>query len=85
LAVDIGDTLKRIDGTEVPLTAPWQRGDESSAGSDGAAPAPVRDDNLGPAGPDGAQGGRTRSEEPHRAMLGTVRTNARKHPARRRM
>ena len=64
LAVDIGDTLKRIDGTEVPLTAPWQRGDESSAGSDGAAPAPVRDDNLGPAGPDGAQGGRTRSEEP---------------------
>ena len=24
LAVDIGDTLKRIDGTEVPLTAPWQ-------------------------------------------------------------
>jgi NADH-quinone oxidoreductase subunit E len=64
LAVDIGDTLKRIDGTEVPLTAPWQRGDESLAGSDGAAPAPVRDDNLGPAGPDGAQGGRTRSEEP---------------------
>lgn len=24
LAVDLGDTLKRIDGTEVPLTAPWQ-------------------------------------------------------------
>jgi NADH-quinone oxidoreductase subunit E len=24
LAVDIGDTIKRIDGTEVPLTAPWQ-------------------------------------------------------------
>lgn len=24
LATDIGDTLKRIDGTEVPLTAPWQ-------------------------------------------------------------
>ncbi|MCA0921054.1 NADH-quinone oxidoreductase subunit E [Pseudooceanicola nanhaiensis] len=23
-AVDIGDTVKRIDGTEVPLTAPWQ-------------------------------------------------------------
>lgn len=23
LAVDIGDTLKRIDGTEVPLTTPW--------------------------------------------------------------
>lgn len=24
LAADIGDTVKRIDGTEVPLTAPWQ-------------------------------------------------------------
>jgi NADH-quinone oxidoreductase subunit E len=24
LAVDIGDTVKRIDGTEVPLTTPWQ-------------------------------------------------------------
>ncbi|WP_339767494.1 NADH-quinone oxidoreductase subunit E [uncultured Pseudosulfitobacter sp.] len=24
LATDIGDTIKRIDGTEVPLTAPWQ-------------------------------------------------------------
>ncbi len=24
LAVDIGDTVKRIDGTEVPLIAPWQ-------------------------------------------------------------
>lgn len=23
LAVDIGDTIKRIDGTEVPLTTPW--------------------------------------------------------------
>jgi NADH-quinone oxidoreductase subunit E len=24
LAVELGDTLKRIDGTETPLTAPWQ-------------------------------------------------------------
>ena len=23
LATDIGDTVKRIDGTEVPLLAPW--------------------------------------------------------------
>ena len=30
LAVDLGDTVKRIDGTEVPLTTPWLR--------DGAAP-----------------------------------------------
>ena len=64
LAVDIGDTLKRIDGTEIPLTAPWQRTDDTSAEGDSDAPAPVRDDNLGPAGPDGAQGGRAKSEKP---------------------
>ncbi|WP_373353065.1 NADH-quinone oxidoreductase subunit E [Pseudoroseicyclus sp. CXY001] len=28
LARDIGDTLKRIDGTEVPLTTPWRAADE---------------------------------------------------------
>ncbi|MEL6167977.1 MAG: NADH-quinone oxidoreductase subunit NuoE [Pseudomonadota bacterium] len=26
LALDIGDTIKRIDGTEVPLVAPWRDG-----------------------------------------------------------
>jgi NADH-quinone oxidoreductase subunit E len=34
-AVDIGDTVKRIDGTEVPLTMPWQG--KAKAGK--AAPA----------------------------------------------
>jgi NADH-quinone oxidoreductase subunit E len=28
LALSIGDTVKRIDGTEVPLRAPWQRSGE---------------------------------------------------------
>ena len=36
LAVDIGDTVKRIDGTEVPLTMPWQGANEN------AAPAPKK-------------------------------------------
>ena len=27
LAVDLGDTVKRIDGTEVPLLTPWQDGE----------------------------------------------------------
>jgi NADH-quinone oxidoreductase subunit E len=36
-AVDIGDTIKRIDGTEVPLLAPWQGG--AKAGKAGAKPA----------------------------------------------
>nr|MDJ0823292.1 NAD(P)H-dependent oxidoreductase subunit E [Paracoccaceae bacterium] len=29
LAVEIGDTVKRIDGTEVPLTTPWQEARET--------------------------------------------------------
>lgn len=32
LAVDIGDTIKRIDGTEVPLTTPWQGKPEKATG-----------------------------------------------------
>ncbi len=45
LAADIGDTIKRIDGTEVPLLAPW--GKQSGANADpvesppAAAPAPI--------------------------------------------
>lgn len=35
LATDIGDTVKRIDGTEVPLLAPWGK----QSGGDIAAPA----------------------------------------------
>jgi NADH-quinone oxidoreductase subunit E len=54
LAVDIGDTIKRIDGTEVPLLTPWNL---SKTGG-----KPVRDDMMPPAGPDGTQGGRTASE-----------------------
>ena len=36
LATDIGDTIKRIDGTEVPLIAPWQG---KPAANTSAAPA----------------------------------------------
>ena len=61
LAVDIGDTLKRIDGTEVPLTAPWQAQDDKAAPPAGKSAR--RDELLGPDGPDGPQGGRTDAEE----------------------
>ncbi len=54
LATDIGDTLKRIDGTEVPLRAPWQGADAADADATKAK----RDPHLPPAGPDGAQAGR---------------------------
>lgn len=43
LAVDIGDTVKRIDGTEVPLTTPWLGGGAAvmDAPAPVAAPAPT--------------------------------------------
>jgi NADH-quinone oxidoreductase subunit E len=40
LATDIGDTVKRIDGTEVPLLTPWIGKDGVVAGRNAAAPTP---------------------------------------------
>ncbi|WP_136441442.1 NADH-quinone oxidoreductase subunit E [Pacificoceanicola onchidii] len=48
LADDIGDTVKRIDGTEVPLRAPWGNASEKTTagepaeGAKPAAPAPSK-------------------------------------------
>ncbi len=51
LAVALGDTTRRIDGTEVALVTPWRE-----PGVAGPQPAPERDDLLQPSGmPDGAQ------------------------------
>ncbi len=36
LAMAVGDTIKRIDGTEVPLTAPWQGAEGTISDSDEA-------------------------------------------------
>ena len=50
LAIQIGDTLRRIDGTEVPLSTPWTRPE-----ADGAA-HPERDPLTGPGvGPSASQ------------------------------
>ena len=63
LAHEIGDTVKRIDGTEVPLRTPWQRAETADPDPQAAG----RDPMLGPSGPDGAQGGRARGAvEPDR-------------------
>ncbi|MDJ0821795.1 MAG: NADH-quinone oxidoreductase subunit NuoE [Paracoccaceae bacterium] len=43
LAQDIGDSVKRIDGSEVPLRAPWQGGAQQTAASPAATPAPGAD------------------------------------------
>lgn len=43
LAVDLGDTVKRIDGTEVPILTPWMKGKDAAevAAPAGAAAAPA--------------------------------------------
>ncbi|WOI54899.1 NADH-quinone oxidoreductase subunit E [Palleronia sp. LCG004] len=46
LARDLADTIKRIDGSEVPIRTPWRDLDQPGA----ATPPPVRDDLLGPKG-----------------------------------
>ena len=40
LATDLGDSIKRIDGSEVPLTTPWIGKDGKVAGRDTAEPTP---------------------------------------------
>ncbi len=45
LAHEIGDTIKRIDGTEVPLVTPWLRNADA-----GPEPEPERGDHLQPSG-----------------------------------
>ncbi|KIN64686.1 ATP synthase subunit E [Sulfitobacter noctilucicola] len=62
-AVDIGDTVKRIDGTEVPLLMPWQgKGANKDAAPKGADASVKRDEMMPPEGPDGKQGGRSKGE-----------------------
>ena len=58
LANAIGDTLKRIDGTEVPLRTPWHE----AAQADEDPVAAARDPMMHPDGPDGHQGGRVAGE-----------------------
>ncbi|MEC3860034.1 NADH-quinone oxidoreductase subunit NuoE [Mesobacterium sp. TK19101] len=55
LAVDIGDTVKRIDGTEVPLLTPWQTGasakPETPKAKPKAKPAPKPEAKVEDAAP----------------------------------
>jgi NADH-quinone oxidoreductase subunit E len=59
LALGIGDTVKRIDGTEVPLRTPWR----DAAQADPNVSAAARDDLMPPEGPDGTQGGRVDGDD----------------------
>jgi NADH-quinone oxidoreductase subunit E len=58
IATELGDTIKRIDGTEVPLRAPWRKAEQADPDADVAA----RDPMLPPSGPDGKQAGRVRGQ-----------------------
>lgn len=49
LATDIGDTVKRIDGTEVPLVTPWLDDAGSVAGRAAADPTPKAPEPAKPA------------------------------------
>ncbi|GGB96277.1 hypothetical protein GCM10011363_11190 [Marivita lacus] len=66
LATDLGDTVKRIDGTEVPLITPW-KGKAANAAN---PPKPGPDAMMPPEGPDGAQGGRGKGEAPAPRNIG---------------
>ncbi|MBR3370873.1 MAG: NADH-quinone oxidoreductase subunit E [Rhodobacteraceae bacterium] len=46
LATRIGDTIKRIDGTEVPLLTPWQ---DKPAAADAVTPGAIKDHEPKPA------------------------------------
>ena len=47
LALDIGDTVKRIDGTEVPLRMPWQGANENAAPKPAGTPSGTSDATVG--------------------------------------
>ena len=60
LAVALGDTVKRIDGTEVPLRTPWRGPEQADPDPEAAS----RDPLMHPDGPSGEQGGRVPGDEP---------------------
>ena len=59
LARSIGDTVKRIQGDEVPLRTPWREAEAADPDPETAA----RDPLMHPEGPDGQPGGRLPGEE----------------------
>lgn len=60
LATDIGDSIKRIDGTEIPLITPWVGDDGTVAGRDPSKPKP-------PAAPEAPKSAVKQAEEAKKA------------------
>ncbi|WP_424971544.1 NADH-quinone oxidoreductase subunit E [Dinoroseobacter sp. S76] len=82
LAVDLGDTIKRIDGTEVPLTAPWLGKDAElpKPANTGAAPveAPAPEAAPAAAAPAAAAPTEDAKVKPSAALPGTAELATRK-------
>ncbi|KMW57844.1 NADH-ubiquinone oxidoreductase chain E [Candidatus Rhodobacter oscarellae] len=73
LASDIGDTIKRIDGTEVPLLAPWQ-GKSAGKSSGAKAKTPKRADEQ--TAPKKAKPAAKAEEPPKKAAKPAVTSSA---------
>ncbi|MEM1076743.1 MAG: NADH-quinone oxidoreductase subunit NuoE [Pseudomonadota bacterium] len=58
LATEIGDTIKRIDGTEVPLRMPWQGANSNAAPAPEVMPAQAPADSGAPERLEAPRGGR---------------------------
>ncbi len=68
LATDIGDTVKRIDGTEVPLLTPWTGAD--TAVKSKPAPRKKAAAKTDPKAPPAAKGAATRDDAPRGEGVG---------------
>ena len=71
LAAQIGDTLKRIDGTEVPMRAPWQSGLQH-----GGAPARAQDAANSDTKPAAMPAAASDSRQPPAAAAAAARRDA---------
>ncbi|MDQ2095378.1 NADH-quinone oxidoreductase subunit E [Rhodalgimonas zhirmunskyi] len=79
LAVDLGDSVKRIDGTEVPLSAPWSDMTKGGAAGDGAKPAKAGAAKLGAAA---ASAGKTKTRAAAKAASADDTTPKEPKPAK---
>ena len=69
LAADIGDTVKRIDGTEVPILTPWIGRDGKVAGRDTADTPPPAPKQAVPAAKQAAAAKKAAAEKPKKSAV----------------
>ncbi|NOD34794.1 MULTISPECIES: NADH-quinone oxidoreductase subunit NuoE [unclassified Ruegeria] len=72
LATDLGDTIKRIDGTEVPILTPWLGKDGKQAGASAAAIPPKAPETPKPAAKQAAEAKAKAAEDVKEAQPETL-------------